>query len=49
MLETKMLRRIFTPKWRKVIGEWRKLRDMEFHNLYSTQNVVMIIKSMRMR
>jgi hypothetical protein len=34
VFENRMLRRIFGPK-RDVTGEWRKLLNQEFHNLYS--------------
>jgi hypothetical protein len=32
-----------------VIGHWRKLHSEEDHNLYSSQNIVMIINSRRIR
>jgi hypothetical protein len=31
-----------------VTGEWRRLRDDELHNLYSSPNVIRMIKSRRM-
>jgi hypothetical protein len=30
-------------------GRWRKLHNEEFHNLYSSPNVIRMIKSRRMR
>jgi hypothetical protein len=42
------LRRIFGPK-REEDGSWRKLRNDELHNLYSSTNIVRLIKSRRMR
>jgi hypothetical protein len=42
------LRRIFGPK-RKEDGSWRKLHNDELHSLYSSQNIVRVIKSRRMR
>jgi hypothetical protein len=48
VFENRMLRRIFGPK-RKEDGSWRKLHNDELHNLYSSPNVVMVIKSKRMR
>jgi hypothetical protein len=44
-----MLRRIFEPKRNEVIGGWRKLNNEELHNLYSSSNVIRMIKSKRVR
>jgi hypothetical protein len=33
------------PKRDKVTGEWRKLHNEEFNNLYSSLNIVLVIKS----
>jgi hypothetical protein len=43
-----VLRRIFGPK-REEDGSWRKLHNDEFHNLYSSPNIVRVIKSRRLR
>jgi hypothetical protein len=40
--------RIFGPK-REKDGSWRKLHNDELHSLYSSPNIVMVIKSRRMR
>jgi hypothetical protein len=32
-----VLRRIFGPKREEVAGDWRKLHNEEFHNLYTTE------------
>jgi hypothetical protein len=42
------LRRIFGPKRDEVMGDWRKLHNEELHNLYSSPNIIRMIKS-RMR
>jgi len=42
------LRRIFGPK-REEDGSWRKLHNDELHNLYSSPNIVRVIKSTRLR
>jgi hypothetical protein len=49
VLENRVLRRIFEPKKDEVTGGWRKLHNEELHNLYSSLNIIMMIKSRRMR
>jgi hypothetical protein len=44
-----VLRRIFGPKRDEVTGGWRKLHNEELHNLYSSPNIIRMIKSKRMR
>jgi len=44
-----VLRRIFGPKRDEVTGEWRKPHNEELNDLYSTHNIVRVIKSRRMR
>jgi hypothetical protein len=43
-----VLRRIFGPK-REGDGSWRKLHNDELHSLYSSPNIIRMIKSRRMR
>jgi hypothetical protein len=43
-----VLRRIFGPK-REEDGSWRKLHNDELHSLYSSPNIVRMIKSRTMR
>jgi hypothetical protein len=38
------LRRIFGFKRKEVIGRWRKLHNEKLHNLYSTTNMITMIK-----
>jgi hypothetical protein len=44
-----MLRKIFGPKRDEVIGGWRKLHHEELHNLYSSPNIIRMMKSSRIR
>jgi hypothetical protein len=46
VFENRVLRRIFGPK-REEDGSWRKLHNDELHNLYSSPNIVRVIKSRR--
>jgi hypothetical protein len=48
VFENRVLRRIFGPK-REEDGSWRKLHNDELHSLYSSPNIVMVIKSRMMR
>jgi hypothetical protein len=49
VFENRVLRRIFEPKRNEVTGEWRKLHNEELHDLYSSPNIVPVIKSRGMR
>jgi hypothetical protein len=49
VFENRVLRRTFGPKRNEVIGEWRKLHNEELNDLYSSPNIVRVIKSRRMR
>jgi hypothetical protein len=43
------VQRISGPKRGEVVGGWRKLRNERLHNLYSLPDVIIRIKSRRMR
>jgi hypothetical protein len=49
MFENRVLSRIFGPRGDEVTGEWRKLHNERLHYLYSSPNIVRVIKSRRMR
>ena len=49
VFENRVLRGIFGPKRYGVTGEWRKLHNEELNDLYSSPNIVRLIKSRRMR
>ena len=44
-----MLRRIFGSRRDEVTGEWRRLHNEELNDLYSSLNIVWVVKSRRMR
>jgi hypothetical protein len=48
VFENRMLRRICGPK-REEDGSWKKLHNDELHILYSSPNIVRVIKSRRMK
>ena len=49
MFENMVLRRIFGLRRDEETGEWRRLHIEELNDLYSSPNIVRVIKSRRMR
>jgi hypothetical protein len=47
--KSRVLRRIFGTKRVEVTGEWRKLQNEELHNLYSSPDIIRMMKSRRIR
>jgi hypothetical protein len=42
-----VVRRIIGPKGEKVVGGWRRLHNAELRNLYTSPNIIKVIKSRR--
>jgi hypothetical protein len=49
VFENRVLRRIFGPKRDEVTGEWRRLHNEELYAVYSSPNIIRVIKSRRLR
>jgi hypothetical protein len=49
VFEIRVLRRIFGPKRDEVTGEWRRLHNKKLYCLYSSPNIIWMIKSRRLR
>jgi len=49
VFENRVLRRMFGSKRGEVTKEWRKLHNGELNDLYSSPNIVRVIKLRRMR
>jgi len=49
VFENMVLRRIFGPRRDEVKEEWRRLHNEELNDLYSSPNIVRVVKSRRMR
>jgi len=45
MFENRVLRILFGPKRVEVTRKWRKLQNEELNDLYSSPNIVRVIKS----
>ena len=49
MFENRLLRRIFEPKTDEIGREWRKVHNEELNDLYSSLNIIRVVKSRGMR
>jgi hypothetical protein len=47
--ENRVLWGILGPKMEEVAGDWRRLHNEELHNLHASPNIIMVMKSRRMR
>jgi len=48
VFENRVPRRIFGPKREEVTGVWRKQHKEELNDLYSSPDIIRVIKSRRM-
>jgi len=48
VFENRVLRRILRPKKDEVTGQWGKLHNEELGDLYSSSNIIQVIKSGRL-
>jgi hypothetical protein len=49
IFKNRVLRRTFGPKRGEVMREWRRLHHKELYTLYSSPNIIRVIKSRRQR
>jgi hypothetical protein len=49
VFENRVLRRIFGPKRDEVTGKVRRLNNKELHAVFSSPNIIWVIKSKRLR
>jgi len=45
VFKNRVLRMLFGPKRNELTGEWRKLHNEELNDLYSSPNIIWVIKS----
>ena len=49
VLQNAVLKKIFRAKRDEITGTWRKIHNAELHALYSSANIIMNLKSRRVR
>jgi hypothetical protein len=49
VFENRVLKRIFGAKGEEVVGSWIRLHNEQLCNLYTSSNIIRVIKSRRMR
>jgi len=49
VFKNRVLRKIFVPQRKDVTGDWRGLHNTVFHDLYSSPNIIWVIRSRRTR
>jgi hypothetical protein len=49
VLANRVVRKIFGPKRNEMTGEWKRLCNEKLYDVYSSPNIIRLIKSRRMR
>jgi hypothetical protein len=49
VFENRVLGSVFEPERDELIGGWRKFQNEELHKLYSSPDIIRMMKSRRMR
>jgi hypothetical protein len=49
VFKNRLLRKIFVPQWKDVTGDWMGLHNKEFHDSYSSPNIIWVMRLRRMR
>jgi hypothetical protein len=49
VFESRVLKSMFGPRRDEVTGEWRRLHNKQLYDLYSSPNIIRVIKSRRLR
>jgi hypothetical protein len=49
VFENRVLRRMFGSEMEEVAREWRRLHNEELHNVYTSRNIIRVIKLKNMR
>jgi hypothetical protein len=49
VFENRVLRIMLGPKWEEVVADWRRLQNEKLRKLYTSPNIIRVIKSRKMR
>jgi hypothetical protein len=49
VFENRVLRNVLVPERDELTGDWRRLHNEELHDLYTSPNVIRVVKLRRMR